>query len=204
MCAKPTSAAEPPVARSAGAAGWSEEDIRWEFLCEQAAELAAKGSVTEAAPLWAEALFLARQSFAPDDPRLATSIANHAFALRRAGDGKTAAALFREALTIWDASGERIAALRIARRARSSLFHLRMEAKHWTIYEATMRRRLEAFAREGREALAALAEDRAAASRGVARWDAEKTPGYSDARKLLAAVLLLVRTNEIGSASAAR
>jgi hypothetical protein len=188
---------ESPVARSAAAAGWSDADIRWEFLSEQAGELARAGRVTEAAPLWAEALFLARQSFAPNDPRLATSIANHAFALR-CGDA-AADALFREALTIWDASGAWIAALRIARRARSSLFHLRMEAKHWATYEATMRRRLEAFAKEGREALAALADDRAAASSGLSRWSAEKSAGYTDARKLLAAVLLLVRKNEIGA-----
>ncbi|MGH6946777.1 MAG: hypothetical protein ACREDZ_05570 [Kiloniellales bacterium] len=201
MCAKPTSGVDPPGLLSFSAAGWSDQEVRWEHLCERAAKLATAGGASEAAPHWAEALFLARQSFAPIDPRLATSIANHAFALRLGGDSATAAELFREAMTIWDASGQWIAALRIERRARSSLFHLRMEAKHWKTYEATMRKRLELFAREGREALAALAEERAAASRGLSRWWPEKTPAYTDARKLLAAVLLIVRTNEIGAAS---
>lgn len=181
------------------AAGWTDADIAWEAKQEQAATLAAEGKVDEAARLWAEALFIARQSFAGDDPRLAAGIANHAFALDRSGDARTARTMFEEALTVWDASGPWRQAIRIERRARSSLYHLRMEARHWETYERTARARLQKFADEGRAAIAALAAGTAAGSRGVARWWPEKPSTYNDSRKLLAAVLLIVRRDEIGT-----
>ena len=58
---------------------------------------------------------------------------------------------------------------------------------------------LQRFADEGRAAIAALAEGRPADSRGLSRWWPEKTPYPSDARKLLAAVLLIVRIGEAGA-----
>jgi len=199
MSAKPTSAVKPLDPSAAASAGWSAEEIRWEALAEQAAAHAVAGRMGEAMPLWAEALYLARTAFAANDPRLATSIANHAHALRLGGDAALAADLFREALAIWDASPPWVAGLRIERRARSSLYHLRMEAKHWKTYEATARKRLAAFAAEGRAAVAALAEDGPAGSRGLARWWSEKPSGFTDGRKLLAAALLIIRTDEVGT-----
>lgn len=199
MSARPISGAEPLDPSAAAAAGWSDEEVRWEFLAERAAVHAVAGRLDEAMPLWAEALYLARTSFAANDPRLSASIANHAYALRLGGGAALASDLFREALGVWDASLPWIAGLRIERRARSSLFHLRMEAKHWKTYEATARKRLAAFAAEGRAAVAALAEDRPAGSRGLARWWPEKSPTFTDGRKLLAAVLLVVRTDEVGT-----
>ena len=199
MSAKPTSAAKPFDPSAAAAAGWSDEEIRWETLAEQAAAHAVAGRLDEAMPLWAEALYLARMSFAANDPRLATSIANHAHALRLGGDAALASKLFREALAVWDASQPWIAGLRIERRARSSLYHLRMEAKHWKTYEAMARKRLAAFAAEGRAAIAALAEDRPAGSRGLARWWPEKPSAFTDGRKLLAAALLVTRMDEVGA-----
>ena len=181
---------------------WTQADQDWEALQEQAAEHAVAGRLDEAATLWAEALYLARQSFVAQDPRLAASIANHAFALRRKGDAAGAGRLFEEAGRVWDSSAPWIWSIRIERKARSSLYHLRMEAKHWKTYEATKRKRLQSFADEGRAAIAALAADKPADSRGVSRWWPEKTPYPSDSRKLLAAALLTVRINEIGSSEA--
>ena len=197
MSGRPILAADAPFAQAA-AAGWSAEDLQWEALQEQAAQHAVAGRLDEAAPLWAQALLLARHDFAPDDPRLAASMANHAFGLRQAGDETVAAKLFEEAMTAWDASGPWLRALKIERRVRSSLYHLRMEAKHWETYEATARKRLQRFADEGREAIIALAAGKEATNRGVSRWGPEKPETYNDARKLLAAVLLTVRLGEIG------
>lgn len=178
--------------------GWSETDGTWEGLQELAAEHAAAGRLEEAGALWSQALFEARQAFTTQDPRLATSIANHAFMLRRKGDEEAAGKLFGEATQIWDSSGPWIWNLKIERKARSSLYHLRMEAKHWETYDATKRKRFQNFAEEGRAALAALAANEAAGNRGLSRWWPEKTPYTSDARKLLAAVLLMVRVEEVG------
>lgn len=198
MSGKPTSGAD--VAPFGGPDGgrWPAAELDWEAKQERAAELAKQGCIDDAMPLWAEALSTARRTFARNDPRLAASIANHAFALRRKGDDDTARSLFHEALLIWDASAPWLDALKIERTARSSLFHLRMEARHWDTYEANARTRLRRFAEEGRTAIARLAEGAPGGSRGLDRWRAEKTATQRDARKLLAAALLVVRLEELG------
>ena len=78
-----------------------------------------------------------------------------------------------------------------ARRARSSLFHMRMEAKHWDTYRANMRTRFARFAAEAGDCLEALAEDRPPPHRLRGRWRAEKPGVFDDTRKLLAAALLI-------------
>lgn len=182
-----------PIAATAAAtaAGWTEAEIEWELTQERAAVHAETGCYDEATPLWAEALYLARLNFAQNDPRLATSIANHAFALRRGGDDKMAVELFEEAVRIWKTSALWIETLRIERMARSSLFHLRMEMRHWDEYEKTARTRLHRFAEEAQTAVTALAEGSRPKTPGLSRWKAEKMPNYSDRRKLLAAALLI-------------
>ncbi len=172
-------------------AGWREADLAWEISQQDAAERAAAGAHDDAAALWAEALRLARESFAHDDPRLATALANQAQALRRAGRAAAARALFEEALVVWDASGSWLAALAPERRARSSTFHLRLESKHPGGYEHHSRARYEAFAAEGRAALIALRDGKPPPFDGPARWAKERPEGYADGRKLLAAVLLV-------------
>jgi len=176
---------------AAAKAGWTEAELSWEALQESAAALAAQGRHDEAAPLWGKALFLARTHFSRDDPRLATSLANHAVALRRAGNDGIARDLFAEALKIWDASAPWIDRLRVESQARSSLFHLRLEARHRGVYAKTARARLHRFAAEARAAVAALAEGAPPPATGFSRWKGEKPPTYSDSRKLLAAALLV-------------
>ncbi len=81
--------------------------------------------------------------------------------------------------------------MRIVPRARSSMFHLRMEARHRETYQQNMRTRLTAFARETGGALAALEKDEPVSGRFYERWLGEKPPVFDDTRKLLAAALLL-------------
>ena len=176
-------------------AGWGEFDLTWERLQENAAGEARDGRLEDAAANWAKALSIARARFEPPDLRLATSVANHARGLRRAGDGDGADRLFREALSIWDSAGPWIETLKVDRRARSSLFHLRMEMRHWDQYEATLRLRLRRFAEEGRTALVALSRGQAAEEDLYARWNGEKPPQFNDSRKLLGAVCLIAPVN---------
>jgi len=186
----PTLAAEGPEPPAATRAGWSDADSTWEHLQERAAEEAlAEGPA--AARLWAEALLLAREQFAHDDPRLATSLANHARALRRGGDDVSARRLFDEALLVWDRSRRWIEGLEPERRARSSLFHLRLERKNREKFQRRSRRRYRALAAEGRAATLALRDGEATRGDGLARWRAARPAGRVDARKLLAAVLLI-------------
>ncbi len=191
MSGAPTSAVDPRALEAHVRAGWSEADLAWETRQAEAAEHDASGRHDEAAALWDEGLRLARATYAGNDPRLAASLANQAQALRRAGRDEAARALFEEALLAWDASGAWVAALAPERRARSSTFHLRLEAKHPGGYARHSRERYQALAAEGRTALLALRDGREGDDDRLARWHRERPEGYTDARKLLAAVCLI-------------
>ncbi len=181
----------PPRIEALLGAGWRAAELSWEARQQEAAERAAAGAHDDAAALWAEGLRLARASFGNDDPRLATSLANQAQALRRTGQDAAARSLFEEALRVWDGSGPWRAALAPERRARSSTFHLRLESKHPGGYERHSRARYEALAADGRAALIALRDEKPPPFDGPARWVQDRPEGYSDARKLMAAVLLV-------------
>ncbi len=190
MSGAPTWAADPPDAAALAAAGWSEAELTWEHVQVAAAEALAEGKPEEAADFWQTGLALARATFAADDPRLAASLANHATGLQLAGEGG-AAALLDEALTVWDRAGPWLEALKPERRARSSLFHLRMETKHKGGYERHSRARYGKLAEEGRARIEALAAGEGEMAINLERWRRERPTGYDDARRLLAAVVLI-------------
>ena len=194
MSDAPTSAADPHRLRALLNAGWSLEELEWERLQADGLSAAAEQRADEAAVAWGAALELARAQFARNDPRLATSLANQAIALNRSGDAALGSSLLDEALLIWDASGDWVDALKPTQRSRSSTFHLRLESKHPGGYAHFEQERHAALAAEGRAQLAALKAGEApqsdAATR-LARWQKDRPEGYSDGRKLLAAVLLL-------------
>lgn len=180
-----------PDAEALARAGWSDAELTWEQAQEAAAEALAAGDWPQAISLWTVGLELARATFGAGDPRLATSLANQAVALRRSGDDGAAGPLFDEALAVWARSGPWVLALEPERRARSSTFHLRLETRHAGDYRRRTRARYAALAEEGRAAVEALRDGRAAARGALARWRGERPAGYVDARRLLAAVLLL-------------
>jgi hypothetical protein len=196
MSDAPTSAVDQLNLKAAIAAGWSLAEVEWEAKQEQAASLAHDNRLEEAAEIWRAALPIARSAFGANDPRLATSLANLAYSLRESQDEAAATLLFQEAKRCWDASWTWLAQLRIEGRARSSLYHLRMELRHREQYEKNARKRLDRFAAEAREAFTKLAGGGPPPQRGLERWRSEKPPVFNDQRKLLAACLLLVSRPE--------
>jgi len=173
-------------------AGWSNAELIWEQIQEAAAECDVAGAADEAAELWRGALEVAREHLTPQDPRLATSLTNHAVALRRAGHTDAAQALFREALAVWDAAADWIAALRPERTARSSTFHFRLEGKYPGAYERAARARHAALAAEGRAAALACSRGENRGGEGLRRWQREgRRAGFTGTRKLMAAALLV-------------
>ena len=181
MCAAPT---------SAGEATWTEADAAWERLQIAGAAAFAAHDLAGAAESWAAALRTARTSFAQDDPRLATSLANHATALRHKGE-PVPAGLWEEALAIWDAAPAWLARQRFAPRARSSIFHLRLEAKHGGAYDENLRRRAETLLHAARAATAALAAGAPARAPARAVFRIFLSAPRDAMRKVLAAAHLL-------------
>jgi hypothetical protein len=177
------------------AAGWSEADLEWERLAEAAVAALAAGRNDEAVEGFGAALRLARTKLAKDDPRLATSLSNHAAAMAAAGEGAMTGQIRASALQAWGDCERWIGAMTAPRTARSSLFHLRMERLHRPAYE-------ERWRVKGRELLAGVrAEigtmenlvlvDAVTAGERVSRWQRERPVGLNDPRKLLGAVILL-------------
>jgi len=181
MCAAPISAAD----------AWTGADTEWERLQMAAAEAFAANDLDGAAAHSAAALRTARASFEADDPRLATSLANYAAALRQKGE-PVPAMLWEEALGIWDRTAAWLARQRLAPRARSSIFHLRLETRHAGAYDANLRRRAAALADEARVATAALAAGARAGGPDRAAFQAFRSARRDALRKVLAAAHLLV------------
>lgn len=188
----PTEPPALPDSEALARAGWTEEDLTWEQIQVAAAEALAEGDTATATELWDAGLGLARDAFGDKDPRLAASLANSAAARRLAGQDEAAAALVEEALAIWDRAEPWIAALKPERRSRSSLFHLRLESKHPGGYEHHSQARYCELAAQGRARSEALGAGTARPKIDLDRWRRERPAGYTDGRKLLAAVLLQV------------
>ena len=182
-----------PAAR---AAGWGRAELIWEQLQDRANHALSAGDHAAAVRGFRWAWWLALLAFSRADPRYATSLANAAAADRIVGAEARARRRYAEALQLWTQVPAQIGAVDIAPRVRSSLFHLRMEARHMQTYEATRRLRLTAFVNETAETLAALESGRPPPHRHHARWAGERPPVFDGSRRLLAACLLIaVSTN---------
>ncbi len=189
--AKYSTPTPPPTLEALERAGWSNAELIWEQIQETAAEAQATGDPNQASELWAGALEVAREHFAPDDPRLASSLLNCALDKRRAGDSLAARALLDEAKAVWSRTDAWIDALRPERRARSSTFHLRLQAKHRGAYDRFSKERYAALRQEAQAFVQACDAEKASKSDRLARWHRERPAGFTDMRKLLGAVLLL-------------
>lgn len=183
------------------AAGWSEADLEWERLTEQALSDLAAGRAAAAFEGFGRALRLARTDLAKDDPRLATSLSNQAAALIAAGEGAKTGQIRASAAQAWAACQGWVGKMTAPRTARSSMFHLRMERLHRPAYE-------ERWREKGRELLAEVQSriggcealvlvDPQEAGLRVERWRRERPVTLSDPRKLLGAVILLAAREDV-------
>ena len=173
-----------PQARVALDAGWGRRDLLWESLMERGCAGFAAGDGHAARRAFRRARLLSL--FLPAaDLRRAASDAALGVVLRAPWRLAHASATFDQH------AAQAIAAMRIAPRARSSLFHLRMEARHRDTYHANMRKRLTAIAGETARSLADMAAGQAPAHRLYARWLGERPSVHDETRKVLSACLLI-------------
>jgi hypothetical protein len=181
------------------AAGWSDADLAFEAAAERSAEALAANDLRRAVEEAGKALQIARAEFAPPDPRLGTALANYGVCLALAGQGDGVQRLYAEALEIWRGADPWIARMDAPRMARSSLFHLRMEALHRDTYRARWRERWREIAAEARARLDALTAGEAVggeiAAETLARWRRERPAMLNDTRKLMAAAFLLLASS---------
>lgn len=193
MSALPILASEPEDTqmRAALAAGWRRFDLRWERLQEKGNEAYLTGDIKDAARAWRRAAWIARFTFPSNDPRRVPTLANLALIDRAQGREARARRRYRAAAKQWGQVDGFIETMTIARRARSSLFHLRMEALHWDTYTDNARTRFRIFAEETTQALAALEQDKPVECRLFERWRGEKPSVFDDTRKFLAAALII-------------
>jgi len=177
------------------AAGWSEADLDWERRSVRALTDIGEGREQEALDGIREALYVARIHFTKGDPRLAASLTSQAAALAATDPDTATDVIVRAALQAWDDCDGAISSMTAPRRARSSLFHLRMERRHRETYaerwREESRRRLADLRASLAGAEAPVLIERAEARERVLRWQRERPPTLDDSRKLLAAVILL-------------
>ena len=175
--------------RAALSSGWRRSDLIWERLQEWSNERV--HSKHRAAAGFLAGCLIACLCFKSGDARIWTSVANAGFALRLMGAKTLAHRAYELAFSRWSNSGQSLDSIEIRSRARSSLFHLRMEAKHWNAYRANMEARLRAFIGETQECLEHLSDGRQVPHRLYSRWKGEKPSVFDDTRKILGACLLL-------------
>jgi tetratricopeptide (TPR) repeat protein len=114
-------------------------EFLWVHITETASSEFEGGQYRIAAQKWQNAYRIA-QDFDDCDPRLAGSLNNMAIAYRIKKDFEQAGRFYRDALENWESASDWIDRMRLTQRARSSLFHLRLENKHRKKYDKIARR----------------------------------------------------------------
>ena len=114
-------------------------EFLWVHITEAATSEFDGGRFAAAAKGWKSAHRVA-QGFDDRDPRLAGSLNNLAIAFRIEKDFEQAARCYRNALENWASAADWVDGMRLTQRARSSLFHLRLENKHRKKYDNMARR----------------------------------------------------------------
>jgi tetratricopeptide (TPR) repeat protein len=126
-------------------------EFLWVHITEAATSEFDGGRFVAAAEGWKSAHSVA-QGFAKHDPRLAGSLNNLAIAFRIKKDFEQAARCYRNALENWESVSHWIDRMQLAQRARSSLFHLRLERKHGKKYDNIARRQYQKLLSAGQAA----------------------------------------------------
>ena len=139
---------------------------RWEARALAGLAAFRAGRIEEAYAAFRSAAAITR-AFAPDDPRRAASRTQLALCHAAGGDARAARRAFNRALRAWDAAEAWVGRMAVGQRARSSGFHLRLQAKHPGAYDTIARAEFVKLLGAGRAAALAgcahLARDPAAA-----------------------------------------
>lgn len=191
-----------PTWQQARASGWTRADLMWERLMEAGNVAYCEARMARAGWLFFCADALARGRFAKGDLRRATAPA--ARAMVRLARGKRADALIDTARRGWLVAPAAIADMEIRPRIRSSLFHLRMEAKNRAQYHENLRTRLGRIADETGETLAHMDNNGGQRHRHFSRWRGEKPTVFDGTRKVLGAALLIPDAAPAATAGTAR
>ena len=145
---------------------------RWEARVSEGLAAFQASRIEEAYAAWRSAAAIAR-AFDADDPRRAASRTHLALCHAAQGDAASARRAFRRALRAWEAGEAWVARMTLEQRARSSGFHLRLQAKHPGGYDAVAR---AGFAR-------LLGAGRAAALAGGAHLARDPTAALEEAEQ---------------------
>ena len=140
-----------PTERGQAGNGAPGAEQRWEVRVREGLAAFQEGRIEEAYALWRSAAAIAR-AFEADDPRRAASRTHLALCHAAGGDAAAARRAFRRALRAWEAADAWVARMAISRRARSSGFHLRLQAKHPGAYDAIARAEFAKLLGAGRAA----------------------------------------------------
>ena len=162
--------------KGSGAAPGAEQ--RWEARAREGLVAFQASRIEEAYAAWRSAAAIAR-AFTADDPRRAASRTHLALCHATGGNAQAARRAFRRALRAWEAADAWVARMGVAHRARSSGFHLRLQAKHPGRYDAVAR---ASYAR-------LLGAGRAAALAGGAHLARDPTAALEEAEQKRAAGL---------------
>ena len=162
-------------------------DRRWEVRVSEGLAAFQAGRIDAAYAAWRSAAAIAG-AFAADDPRRAASRTHLALCHAAGSDAARARRAFRRALRAWEAAEAWVARMALPQRARSSGFHLRLEAKHRRSYDALARLEFAKLLGAGRAAAlagsahlarnpaAVLEEARALRATGLGSRDADQAP----------------------------
>jgi tetratricopeptide (TPR) repeat protein len=126
-------------------------EFLWVHITEAGTSEFDGGRYNIAVEKWQSAYRIA-QGFGDCDPRLAGSLNNLAIAFRINRDFDEAERVYRSALKNWDSAAHWIDRMRLTQRARSSLFHLRLERKHRKKYDNIARRQYQKLLSAGQAA----------------------------------------------------
>ncbi|MGH6944619.1 MAG: hypothetical protein ACREH6_10415 [Geminicoccaceae bacterium] len=169
------------------APGFTAADLAWERCQEQAALAFRVGDAVLPPVLWARGLEIAQRHLTSGDPRLASSLTNHALALRRGGEVHRSQRAFKEAIAVWEESWRWIHLMTPAptRRPRNP------ESDELPIYRRDTRELFLALASNGQSATEEIERFDRLPKDQLDTWFQIRPRRFSDLRKLLGAVLLI-------------
>jgi len=127
----------------------ADPELLWAQLSEAAASNFNGGRFAAAAEGWKNAHAVA-QDFDEYDPRLAAGLNNLAITFRIKQNFEETEKFYRRAMDGWEAASQWVDGMRLEQRARSSLFHLRLERKHREQYDRVARKKYQKLLLAGR------------------------------------------------------